>query len=45
MRAIKVVDYDPSWPLLFADISAEVSALLPLRLDIEAGRDENLVCH
>ncbi|RUM26695.1 GrpB family protein [Rhizobium vallis] len=28
MRAIKVVDYDPSWPLLFADISAEISALL-----------------
>ncbi|OWV68761.1 hypothetical protein ATY76_09570 [Rhizobium sp. R339] len=29
MRAIKVVDYDPSWPLLFDDISAEVSVLLP----------------
>jgi len=28
MRAIKVVDYDPSWPLLFADISAEISTLL-----------------
>lgn len=28
MRAIKVVDYDPSWPLLFAKISAEVSVLL-----------------
>ena len=28
MRAIKVVDYDPSWPLLFADINAEISTLL-----------------
>ncbi|WP_434711806.1 GrpB family protein [Rhizobium sp. YTUHZ045] len=28
MRAIKVVDYDTSWPLLFAAISAEVSVLL-----------------
>lgn len=28
MRAIKVVDYDPSWPRRFADISAEVSILL-----------------
>jgi len=28
MRAIKVVDYDPSWPRLFAEIRAEVSALL-----------------
>lgn len=28
MRAIKVVDYDPSWPLLFAEISAEVSSSL-----------------
>ena len=28
MRAIKVVDYDPSWPRLFAGISAEVSDLL-----------------
>lgn len=28
MRAIKVVAYDPSWPLHFADISAEISALL-----------------
>lgn len=28
MRAIKVVDYDPSWPRLFADISTEVAALL-----------------
>lgn len=28
MRAIKVVDYDPSWPRLFADISTEVSILL-----------------
>ncbi|MBX5155619.1 MULTISPECIES: GrpB family protein [unclassified Rhizobium] len=28
MRAIKVVDYDPSWPLLFAQISSEVSILL-----------------
>lgn len=28
MRAIKVVDYDPSWPRLFAEIHAEVSALL-----------------
>ena len=28
MRAIKVVDYDPSWPQLFAEIRAEVSALL-----------------
>ncbi|MGO8016823.1 GrpB family protein [Rhizobium leguminosarum] len=28
MRAIKVVDYDPSWPRLFAEISTEVSALL-----------------
>jgi GrpB-like predicted nucleotidyltransferase (UPF0157 family) len=25
MRAIKVVDYDPSWPLLFAEMRAEVS--------------------
>ncbi|NKK84200.1 GrpB family protein [Rhizobium leguminosarum bv. viciae] len=32
MRAIKVADYDPSWPLLFAEISAEVSALLGDRL-------------
>ncbi|AHG47625.1 hypothetical protein RLEG12_32100 [Rhizobium leguminosarum bv. trifolii CB782] len=28
MRAIKVVDYDPSWPRLFAEISAELSILL-----------------
>ena len=28
MRAINVVDYDPSWPRLFADISTEVAALL-----------------
>ncbi|AGS20033.1 GrpB family protein [Rhizobium etli] len=28
MRAIKVVDYDPSWPLLFAEISAEVATSL-----------------
>ncbi|MBY5827548.1 GrpB family protein [Rhizobium leguminosarum] len=28
MRAIKVVDYDPSWPRLFAEISTEVSILL-----------------
>ncbi|MBB3916985.1 GrpB family protein [Rhizobium fabae] len=28
MRAIRVVDYDPSWPQRFAEISAEVSALL-----------------
>ncbi|MFS8144064.1 GrpB family protein [Rhizobium sp. BR 249] len=28
MRAIKVVDYDPSWPRLFADIGTEVSILL-----------------
>jgi len=28
MRAIRVVDYDPSWPRLFAEISAEVSILL-----------------
>ena len=28
MRAIKVVDYDPCWPLLFAEISIEVSILL-----------------
>ncbi|NEJ68984.1 GrpB family protein [Rhizobium phaseoli] len=28
MRAIKVVDYDPSWPLLFADIGAEITILL-----------------
>ncbi|RFC00409.1 hypothetical protein B5K08_00590 [Rhizobium leguminosarum bv. trifolii] len=28
MRAIKVVDYDPSWLRLFADISAEISILL-----------------
>ncbi|EJT03213.1 GrpB family protein [Rhizobium sp. CCGE 510] len=28
MRAIKVVDYDPSWPLLFAQISSGVSTLL-----------------
>ncbi|MBP2442943.1 GrpB family protein [Rhizobium leguminosarum] len=28
MRAIKVVDYDPSWPRLFAEISAEISILL-----------------
>ncbi|EJZ21935.1 GrpB family protein [Rhizobium sp. Pop5] len=28
MRAIKVVDYDPSWPRLFAQISTEVAALL-----------------
>ncbi|MBB2751487.1 UNVERIFIED_ORG: GrpB-like predicted nucleotidyltransferase (UPF0157 family) [Rhizobium aethiopicum] len=28
MRAIKVVDYDPSWPRLFAEISAEISMLL-----------------
>ncbi|RFC00222.1 hypothetical protein B5K11_00605 [Rhizobium leguminosarum bv. trifolii] len=28
MRAVKVVDYDPSWPRLFADISAEISILL-----------------
>ncbi|MGX9987987.1 GrpB family protein [Rhizobium sp. Z1P35] len=32
MRAIKVVDYDPSWPRLFAEISTEVSALLGDRL-------------
>ncbi|ASS54953.1 GrpB family protein [Rhizobium leguminosarum] len=32
MRAIKVADYDPSWPLLFDEISAEVSALLGDRL-------------
>lgn len=32
MRAIKVVDYDPCWPRLFAEISAEVSALLGDRL-------------
>lgn len=28
MRAIKVVDYDPSWPRRFAEISAEISILL-----------------
>ncbi|MBB2674123.1 UNVERIFIED_ORG: GrpB-like predicted nucleotidyltransferase (UPF0157 family) [Rhizobium esperanzae] len=28
MRAIKVVDYDLSWPRLFAEISAEISILL-----------------
>ncbi|ANM02361.1 GrpB protein [Rhizobium phaseoli] len=28
MRAINVVDYDPSWPRLFAEISTEVAALL-----------------
>ncbi|MDF0695793.1 GrpB family protein [Rhizobium sp. MC63] len=28
MRAIKVVDYDPSWPRRFAEISAEISVLL-----------------
>ncbi len=28
MRAIKVVDYDPSWPQRFAEISAEISVLL-----------------
>ncbi|WP_064693341.1 GrpB family protein [Rhizobium aegyptiacum] len=28
MRAINVVDYDPCWPLLFAEISAEISILL-----------------
>ncbi|NKM97134.1 GrpB family protein [Rhizobium leguminosarum] len=32
MRAIKVVDYDPSWPRLFAEISTEISALLGNRL-------------
>ncbi|TAT86270.1 GrpB family protein [Rhizobium ruizarguesonis] len=32
MRAIKVVDYDPCWPRLFAEISTEVSALLGDRL-------------
>ena len=32
MRAIKVVDYDPSWPLLFAEISTEISILLGDRL-------------
>ncbi|EJC68877.1 GrpB family protein [Rhizobium sp. 1AS11] len=32
MRAIKVVDYDPSWPRLFTEISTEVSALLGDRL-------------
>ncbi|MBX4933014.1 GrpB family protein [Rhizobium bangladeshense] len=28
MRAIKVVDYDPCWPRLFAEVSIEISALL-----------------
>ncbi|MBY4631142.1 GrpB family protein [Rhizobium croatiense] len=28
MRAIKVIDYDPSWPRRFAEISAEISVLL-----------------
>ncbi|MBB4293395.1 GrpB-like predicted nucleotidyltransferase (UPF0157 family) [Rhizobium leguminosarum] len=28
MRAVKVVDYDPSWPVLFAEIRAEISTLL-----------------
>ncbi|RUM05239.1 GrpB family protein [Rhizobium chutanense] len=28
MRAVKVVDYNPSWPRLFAEISAEISTLL-----------------
>lgn len=28
MRAIKVVEHDPSWPRLFAEISAEISMLL-----------------
>ncbi|UWM81496.1 GrpB family protein [Rhizobium sp. SRDI969] len=32
MRAIKVLDYNPSWPRLFAEISTEVSALLGDRL-------------
>lgn len=32
MRAIKVVDYDPCWPRLFAEISTEVSILLGDRL-------------
>jgi GrpB-like predicted nucleotidyltransferase (UPF0157 family) len=32
MRAIEVVDYDPCWPRLFAEISTEVSALLGDRL-------------
>ena len=34
MRAIKVADYDPCWPLLFAEISTEISILLRT---IEAG--------
>src|SRR5262249_5817515 len=28
MRAIKLVDYDPSWPLLYTEMRAEVSRLL-----------------
>ena len=32
MRAIKVVNYDPSWPRLFAEISTEISILLGDRL-------------
>ncbi|EJC82026.1 hypothetical protein Rleg4DRAFT_3728 [Rhizobium leguminosarum bv. trifolii WSM2297] len=28
MRAIKVLDYDPSWPRLFAEIRGEISTLL-----------------
>ncbi|ACI57372.1 protein of unknown function UPF0157 [Rhizobium leguminosarum bv. trifolii WSM2304] len=28
MRAIKVVDYDPFWPRLFAEIRTEISTLL-----------------
>ncbi|MGO7770980.1 hypothetical protein ACC736_39935, partial [Rhizobium ruizarguesonis] len=32
MCAIKVFDYDPCWPRLFAEISSEVSALLGDRL-------------